>query len=731
MVQRKTIFCLLMLVSFGLYGQGIVSDSLIFRNFEAGSYQATSINYTGTVNDKGIIYIANESGVLEYDGSTWNLILLKNFSPAVSIHLTDNRIYVGGRNEFGYLELDSLGAYQYVSLRNLLILDAGETLANVYQIKEVAGDIYFQSYEMILRYDGKSIHKIHLKEAYIFNIEEQLFASVAQKGLAKLFADSVQFVNTRFKFEEDMAFDYMKGLRGENLILTPENGIFEIDTAIYTTKKWEVPANDFIKSNSLYFGTLLNDSVYAFATYLGGLVLVNREGSIEKVYTKENGLVSKNLREMFRDKRGNLWITTDYGLSCASVAGTAIEAEELNTQIRSVSLQDKEIFSQDRQLQITAAEDYGGSVVFNFATPGYHKEELEYSYFLEGFDKEWSAWGNNVKKEYTHLPPAAYTFQVKARYMGEKESEPALASILIPTPWYKTSLAYIIGALLITFLIVLVIQNRTRKLRLLNKRLAKIIHNRTKELVEQREQLRHANNELQIKNIELDNFVYRSSHDLVAPLKSLKGLINVVQLENEIANQHTYFALMHTSVDKLENFIKSILEYSSNNKKGVEMQEVDLHEMLDSILEDLKYYEQAKRIEIIRNIDPDVRFYSDLKRLKIVLSNLITNSIKYHNYHQDNPFIEVKAHRIEGNFFSIQVIDNGRGIKAEYVDKIFNMFFRASSSAEGSGLGLYIVKDTVKKIGGEINVSSDYGKGTTFSLLFPLAEHKPTTSEPE
>lgn len=731
MVPIKVIFCLLLFVSPGLYGQDLKPDSLVFRNFEAGSYQATSINYSGTISDQGVAFIANESGVLEYDGSTWNLILLKNFSPAISLHLTANRIYVGGRNEFGYLELDSLGAYQYVSLRNLLILDTAESLDNIYQIEEIAGDIYFESYDMILRYDGKSIHKIQLKDAYIFKIGKQLFASAIEKGLAKIIGDSVEFVNTRFHFEEDMAFEYIRGIKGENLLLTADNGIFEIDTLTYQIKKWEVPANDFLRKNNLYFGSFLNDSTYAFATYLGGLVLVNAEGSIKKIYTKDNGMVSKNLREMFTDKRGNLWLTTDYGLSYAEVVGGAPEAEELSTHIRKINFQGESVFPGGKQLPIRTEEDYSSSVVFHFATPGYHKEELEYSYFLEGFDKKWSAWQSDVKKEYTNLSPSDYTFHVKARYLGKKESVPALASILIPTPWYKTSLAYFTGALLATFLIVFVVRNRTRKLRLLNKRLSKIIHNRTKELVAQREQLRQANNELQIKNIELDNFVYRSSHDLVAPLKSLKGLISVVQMEKETVNLPTYFGLMHTSVDKLENFIKSIMEYSSNTKKEIENHELDLHEMLDSILEDLKYYKKAERIEIIRNIDPSVRFYSDLKRLKIILSNLITNSVKYHNYYQDYLFIEIKAQRVEGGFFSIQIKDNGRGIEAEYLDKIFNMFFRASTSAEGSGLGLYIVKDTVKKIGGDINVSSTYGKGTTFSLLFPLAQSKPTLSERE
>lgn len=731
MFQIRIIICLLTLLNPAVYAAAAESDSLTFRNFGAGSYQATSINYSGTIDERGFAFFANESGVLEYDGSVWTLIPIKNFSPAIALHVAGDRIYVGGRNEFGYLQLDSLGAYEYVSLRDMLTLKKEETLTNIWQIEQVGEDIYFESVEMILRFDGEAIHKISLEGAYIFKIGAQLFASAKKKGLAIITKDSVQFVNRQFSFEKDMAFGSMKGFQGEMLVLTAEKGIFEIDTLTYKTKKWDVPANDFISKNSLYFGLALNDSVYAFATYLGGLVLVNREGEVIKNYTKENGLVSKHLREMFFDKRGNLWLTSDYGLSYAMSATDSLSGEHPETLIRKISLQEKEVYLQEQPFHVQTKKDYGGSVVFHFATPGYHKEELEYSYLLEGFDEKWSYWRSDIKKEYTNLPHGNYSFQLKARVKEGMESSPVTASLLIPTPWYKTTSAYFIGALLFSSLIISAVHYRTKRLRLLNKRLAKIINNRTKELVDQREQLRAANNELRIKNIELDNFVYRSSHDLVAPLKSLKGLIHVSRMEKETANQLNYFNLMLTSVDKLESFIKSIMEYSSNTKKGVLRQELDLDEILDSIIEDLKYYEKAERIEIKRSIQQNTCFSSDPKRLKIVLSNLITNSIKYHNYYQDALFIEIKAEQVDEQLFRIQIIDNGRGIEPEYLDKIFDMFFRASSTAEGSGLGLYIVKDTVKKLGGEISVSSDYGKGTAFSLLFPLSEPKAAASAAE
>ena len=131
----------------------------------------------------------------------------------------------------------------------------------------------------------------------------------------------------------------------------------------------------------------------------------------------------------------------------------------------------------------------------------------------------------------------------------------------------------------------------------------------------------------------------------------------------------------------------------------------------------MKYFDQAEKVELKRNLEQPI-IVSDPKRLKIILSNLISNSVKYHNYKQEKPFIEVKSYRINGEVF-IGVKDNGQGIKPEFLNNIFDMFYRASDSSEGSGLGLYIVKDTVAKINGKLNVESTYGKGSVFTLSLP------------
>ena len=175
---------------------------------------------------------------------------------------------------------------------------------------------------------------------------------------------------------------------------------------------------------------------------------------------------------------------------------------------------------------------------------------------------------------------------------------------------------------------------------------------------------------------------------------------------------------MESSIGKLEDFIKSIMEYSMNVKKEIEKETINLDNVLEDILSELKFFDKADRVKVVKKFDKQVCLATDPERLKIVLSNLVTNSIKYHNYEQNLPLIEIDAFG-ERDHFKITVADNGMGIEDQYLDKIFDMFFRASSTSDGSGLGLYIVKDTLAKIKGDIAVHSTYGEGTTFTISLP------------
>ena len=117
-------------------------------------------------------------------------------------------------------------------------------------------------------------------------------------------------------------------------------------------------------------------------------------------------------------------------------------------------------------------------------------------------------------------------------------------------------------------------------------------------------------------------------------------------------------------------------------------------------------------------IEVDTILETDKGRLGVILNNLVDNAIKYHRHANPGKYVAVQTEDL-GEKILIKVIDNGQGIPIDAQPKIFDMFFRASENSKGSGLGLYIVKDMVERLGGSIKLESEKGEGTTFTLKFP------------
>lgn len=228
--------------------------------------------------------------------------------------------------------------------------------------------------------------------------------------------------------------------------------------------------------------------------------------------------------------------------------------------------------------------------------------------------------------------------------------------------------------------------------------------------------LREKNHELQKVNEEMDRFVYSVSHDLRAPLSSVLGLLNLAEMETDPAQLSLFIQMMKKSVKKLDHFINEILDYSRNARLKLEDDRVDLETLTTEIIKSIEYMDGFERIRKSVKVYSRSEFVSDKKRIKIVLTNLITNAVLYHDSKKQNQFIEINAF-IENESARIEVIDNGRGIQTTHLDKIFKMFYRASEDSKGSGLGLFMVKECVEKLEGTLNVSSTYGIGTKFEIV--------------
>ena len=196
------------------------------------------------------------------------------------------------------------------------------------------------------------------------------------------------------------------------------------------------------------------------------------------------------------------------------------------------------------------------------------------------------------------------------------------------------------------------------------------------------------------------------------------GLINLAKKEDNIDTIKEFIALQEKSVIKLDEFIKDIIDLSRNARTEVVPEKINIETLFDNICSDLQYSENSSLVDIVLDINKQMNFYGDKSRLKIIFSNLISNALRYADLRKQQPQVKVIA-QINEKEVVIKVQDNGQGIKKEHQQKIFDMFYRANSYRNGSGLGLYILKESVKKINGSVQVESEYGVGSTFTVSFP------------
>lgn len=236
--------------------------------------------------------------------------------------------------------------------------------------------------------------------------------------------------------------------------------------------------------------------------------------------------------------------------------------------------------------------------------------------------------------------------------------------------------------------------------------------------------LEESNEVLKKTNMELDRFVYSVSHDLRAPLSSILGVIEFAETETDADGMLELLGMLKASVKKLDGFVVDILNYSRNARVNVACELIKLDELLSAIVDDLKYMNAGNsNVNIHTKIDPAVELHSDKSRIKMIVSNLLANALRYHDPNKPDPYVNIVVKNNDGGV-SISIQDNGIGISKDQHEKIFDMFYRASVASEGTGIGLYIVKETVEKLKGRIELTSEPGKGSDFTIFLPTITDK-------
>lgn len=224
--------------------------------------------------------------------------------------------------------------------------------------------------------------------------------------------------------------------------------------------------------------------------------------------------------------------------------------------------------------------------------------------------------------------------------------------------------------------------------------------------------------ELETKNKELDAFVYKASHDLKGPLNSIVGLATIGMMENDINKSREYFKHTCDTAKRLQATIVDLLNLTKVKETVVNKNPMDISKVLDEVLENFAHDENFSEVGITKKIDIEKTVVSDESLVRSILQNLVENGLKYRDPRKEKQTLDISLKNKNGHFL-VEVSDNGLGIPDTSKDKIFEMFYKINPKSNGSGLGLHILKTAVQKLGGQIELNSKWGQGSTFKIKLP------------
>ncbi|MGD0755863.1 MAG: two-component regulator propeller domain-containing protein [Bacteroidales bacterium] len=590
----------------------------------------------------------------------------------------------------------------------------------------------------------------------IFNVGIDLFE--IGKGVTKRFrpdADnpgSISANNSWFFFED----------QENKMWICTQNGLDLYDRPTNSFKAFHFPDNDiasFYKDKSGYIWVGSNTK---------GLFKCNQDGTILKTYDVTNVLPSNRIQAITQDNKGDIWISSNNGLTRLNTeinsfrnyskedglqgdqfyqqAFLKTRKGELyfggysgfnsfnpdslkdNTFIPPVYITDFQIFNKPVVYGVPGAQfpthiseakevklNWDQSVFsFSFVAINYHHpKKNQYSYKLEGFEKDW----NNTDASrryvtYTNLDPGKYTFRVKASNNdGVWNEKGTSVKIIILPPFWKTWWFKPIILAVVAILVIFIFWLRFRRL------------NEQKILLEKSVSIKTA--ELHDLNASKDKFFSIIAHDLKNPFNTIIGFSEMMKESiklNDSATFYEYTVMINNSAVQTLRLLENLLEWANSQSGKLSFIPVPVN-LSELVMEEFIMTEDMatrKRIDLKNYIPDTLTVVADKNMIRTILRNLITNAVKFTYI---NGQVQVNAVTSE-NQVEISVSDTGIGMSEETMTKLFridaNLSTRGTDNEKGTGLGLFLCKEFVEKHGGKIWVESEEGKGSTFKLLLPL-----------
>ncbi len=230
--------------------------------------------------------------------------------------------------------------------------------------------------------------------------------------------------------------------------------------------------------------------------------------------------------------------------------------------------------------------------------------------------------------------------------------------------------------------------------------------------------LEQKNQQLAKINHQMEKFLYSTSHDLRAPLTTIMGLVNLIRMDSKDNALVEYANKIEISTNKLDKIIRDIISFSKTTYKNIHSEKIDFESLIWKIVNNHCGDEHFGKIKIQVSVVGSSLFYSDTDRIEIILDNLIRNAIQFVDVNKSHSFINITT-LVSADAVVVEIHDNGIGIARQYFESIFNMFYKATVHSKGAGLGLYIAKEGIEQLGGNIVVNSEVGFGSLFKLTIP------------
>ena len=369
---------------------------------------------------------------------------------------------------------------------------------------------------------------------------------------------------------------------------------------------------------------------------------------------------------------------------------------------------------------------YNNKFRFQYSALSYHDEKVnQFQYYLEGFDKHWSNWSGETQSDYTNLSEGNYIFHVRAKNIyGFIGNEDKYAFIIL-APWYRSWWSFIFYGLVLLGFVSVIIKWRVNHFRKEKIALENVVKERTSQLSAQAKQLEVQAEKLKEVDKQKARFFANISHEFRTPLTLIKAPVdNALETSDESISKEDKI-MIRNNADRLLRLVNQLLDLSKLDANSLELNLIqeDIYKFLRAVGSAFTSYADQRNINYHINIpEQKLNVMFDQDKLEKIIYNLLSNAFKFTG---DKGEITINAH-FEHHLLTIEIIDNGKGIIPEHLPHIFDRFFQSDNSLtrefEGTGIGLSLTKELVSLMKGDLQVESQPGIRSKFTVIIPIEE---------